>query len=356
MFLVVLRPTLTIHCRDRSGDPAMTGIIDVHHHWLPAHQAKDLTRVALPGQTVRELKPGTMGLFRGDSMLFWCNEQISSIDLLAKNLERCGIDKAVVSVSNWIEWLDLAMCREVNDSMQELRRRLPERVMTLAHVPIGEEGALDELERCVSLGVSGVFTIVHLSRKGWSLDHPGLDPFYRRVSALDLPIIVHPACEPLEYVASTPAERLPLSDHDLLTCYGRPYNTTVSLLRVLLSDLLDRFPRLRFIYPHLGGSFGVMKERILSRYYDMGMRDVLDRRLRQIWFDTAPPRWSRWECRCAVETLGVDRIMFGSDHPIAEDYLDRAVQLINAEWFAKDEREKIARLNAEAFFALEKVT
>jgi len=328
----------------------VSGIIDVHHHWIPAHQAKGLARVALPGQTVREMRPGTMGIFRGSSMLFWCNPQISSADRLISNLDRCGIDKAVISASNWIEWLDLAMCRELNDSMRELKQRWPGRILTLAHVPVGEEGSLDELERAVSMGVEGVFSIVHLSRKGWSLDHRGLDPFYERVSELGLPIILHPACEPLEYVPTTPKERLPLSDHDLITCYGRPYNTTVSLLRVLLSDLLDRFPRLRFIYPHLGGSFGLMKQRILSRYFDLGMRDVLERRLRNIWFDTAPPRWSRPECRCAVETLGADRIMFGSDHPIAEDYLERAVALIRSDWFSDDERSKIARSNAESFF------
>ena len=45
----------------------MSGIIDVHHHWVPPHHAKDLARVALPGQTVREIKPGTMGLFHGPS-------------------------------------------------------------------------------------------------------------------------------------------------------------------------------------------------------------------------------------------------------------------------------------------------
>ena len=42
----------------------------------------------------------------------------------------------------------------------------PERLLTLAHVPIGEEGALEELERSAALGVAGVYSIVHLSRKG----------------------------------------------------------------------------------------------------------------------------------------------------------------------------------------------
>ena len=307
--------------------------------------------MALPGQTVREMRPGTVGLFRGDSMLFWCNEQISSVDRLMANLERCGVEKAVLSVSNWIEWLDLAMCREVNDAMHELKRRFPERILTLAHVPIGEPGALDELERCASMGVSGVFTIVHLSRKGWSLDHPELSSFWAAVNALALPVVVHPACEPLEYVPTTPKERLPLSDHDLLTCYGRPYNTTVSLLRLLLSDLTDRFAHLRFIYPHLGGSFGVMKERLLDRYYDRGMRETLEARLRHFWFDTAPPRWSRAEYRCAVETLGAERILFGSDHPIAEDYLDRAVAILKT-CFSPEEQTRIALKNPREVFNL----
>lgn len=325
-------------------------IVDVHHHWVPPHQARDLNRVAQPGQTVRELRPGTMGLFRGNSMLFWCSEQISSAERLIASLDRCGVGKAVISVSNWIEWLDCAMCGEVNDAMRELKQRFPDRIVTLAHVPIGEAGALDELERAASLGVSGVFSIVHLPRLGWSLDHTGLDSFYRLVSELNLPIVTHPAAEPLEYVPTTPPERLPLSDHDLLTCYGRPYNTTVSLLRLVLSDVLDRFPKLRFIYPHLGGSFAMMKERVLSRYYDLGMREKLERRLQRVWFDTAPPRWSKPQLRCAVETLGIERILFGSDHPVEAGYLNSAVKLVLSDAFTEPERERVFHANAREFF------
>jgi predicted TIM-barrel fold metal-dependent hydrolase len=119
-----------------------------------------------------------------------------------------------------------------------------------------------------------------------------------------------------------------------------------------LSDVLDRFPRLRFIFPHLGGSFGVMKERLLSRYYDLGMRDKLERRLRQFSYDTAPPRWSKAQFRCAIDTLGIDRIMFGSDHPIEADYVYRAVKLIQSDWFSDVERRHICHANAHEFFQL----
>jgi predicted TIM-barrel fold metal-dependent hydrolase len=328
------------------------GIIDVHHHWIPSHQMKELHKVVLPGQTVRELRPGTVGIASGDSVLFLYDDKISSVDRLIADLDRYNIEKAVLSVANWIEWLDLKMCREVNDAMYELQRRFPERLLTLAHVPIGEEGALEELERSAALGVAGVYSIVHVSRKGWSLDNPGLNSFYELVSELDLPIITHPACEPLEYVPGTPSARLPLSDYNLLMCYGRPYNTTVSFLRVLLSDLLDRFPKLRFIYPHLGGSFGVLKQRILGRHYDMGLRPTLESRLQRIFFDTAPPRWSKPELHCAIETLGAEHIMFGSDHPIEDAYLDQAVRLIESDCFSNEEREKVGHKNARDFFRL----
>ena len=43
--------------------------------------------------------------------------------------------------------------------------------------------------------------------------------------------------------------------------------------------------------------------------------------------------------------------MFGSDHPIADDYLDRAVAMLNAAPFSELERDQIARLNAERFFS-----
>ena len=106
-----------------------------------------------------------------------------------------------------------------------------------------------------------------------------------------------------------------------------------------LSDLLDRFPKLRFIYPHLGGSFGVLKQRILGRHYDMGLRQTLESRLQRIFFDTVLPRWSKPELHCAIETLGAEHIMFGSDHPIEDAYLDQAVRLIESDCFSNEERE-----------------
>ena len=63
---------------------------------------------------------------------------------------------------------------------------------------------------------------------------------------------------------------------------------------------------------------------------------------------TAPPPSSRAEYRCAM--LGTSRIVFGSDHPIADDYLDRAVALLAG--FSEEERTQIGRLNAEVFFAV----
>ena len=51
-----------------------------------------------------------------------------------------------------------------------------------------------------------------------------------------------------------------------------------------------------------------------------------------------------------MEQLGADRLLFGSDHPIADDYLDRAIAMLRSEAFADEERERILKTNARAFF------
>jgi predicted TIM-barrel fold metal-dependent hydrolase len=44
--------------------------------------------------------------------------------------------------------------------------------------------------------------------------------------------------------------------------------------------------------------------------------------------------------------------MFGSDHPIEDNYLDHAVRLIESEWFSNEERQQMCHRNARQFFKL----
>ena len=43
--------------------------------------------------------------------------------------------------------------------------------------------------------------------------------------------------------------------------------------------------------------------------------DFFKEGLAQIYVDTAPPYWTSAEVRFAIETLGSDQVLFGSDYP-----------------------------------------
>lgn len=90
------------------------------------------------------------------------------------------------------------------------------------------------------------------------------------------------------------------------------------VLTLVLSDLLDRFPRIRFQVINLGGTIPFVLERMqsIARHRTADTPFPTDR-LRRLWYDTASmgPR----AVEMAVALYGADRVMAGSDWPIFRD-------------------------------------
>lgn len=90
------------------------------------------------------------------------------------------------------------------------------------------------------------------------------------------------------------------------------------VLTLLLSDLLDAFPRIRFQVINLGGTIPFIVERMESiarhRNPDLPFPTA---RLRRLWYDSASlgPR----ALEAAVALYGADRVMLGTDWPIFRD-------------------------------------
>ena len=98
---------------------------------------------------------------------------------------------------------------------------------------------------------------------------------------------------------------------------------TVAGLRLVLSGLAPRHPRIRFIVPHLGGAIPFLWERIehqLERARERGVvtlpRGAAHAGLRRLFYDTV--NGSAAALRCACNTLGHERLVFGTDHPVID--------------------------------------
>ena len=99
-----------------------------------------------------------------------------------------------------------------------------------------------------------------------------------------------------------------------------------NVLTLVLSDVLDAFPRICFQVVNLGGTLPFIFERMESIARHRNADEPFPtERLRRIWYDCASlgPR----ALEAAAKLYGADRIMMGSDYPIFFDSpYDRAVR------------------------------
>ena len=74
--------------------------------------------------------------------------------------------------------------------------------------------------------------------------------------------------------------------------------------------------------------------------------------MERLYFDTAPSMWSAESLRHAVAQLGAERVVFGSDYPIHERFLDWGVSAFRAANFDAAVRRQVGHDNAARLFGL----
>ncbi len=173
------------------------------------------------------------------------------MDIQAKlaDMEEAGIAMTALSINDPGPELFGAdgplVARMVNDYIADLAERHPRRLFGLAVLPLQDVGAaLKELDRCVGeRGMKGVLLYSNLS--GSFPDEDRYRPVFEHIQRLDVPVLLHPAY-PVTYDAT--------AGRNLVAGLGLMFDTTIALARLILSGLLDEFPQLKLVCPHVGGT------------------------------------------------------------------------------------------------------
>ncbi len=212
------------------------------------------------------------------------------------------------------------------------------------------ERAAAELQRCVQyLGFLGAMLNGTCERK--FLDDPKFLPVFEAVVALGMPIYLHPAPPP-PAVFDAYFSGLPGDSGQALSIAGWGWHSETGLytLRLFLSGLFDRLPKLQLIIGHMGEGLPYALARSSSSltpaapYLRQPVANYFKSNIHiaTSGYFTTPP------LLCAREVLGMGRLMYSVDYPFVahtrgKTYLDEVAKILNAEDMAK-----LTHRNAEA--------
>lgn len=246
----------------------MLRVIDAHTHVFPPAWIADRA-----GHVARDRWFGE--LYEAPTA-----RMIDALELLA-TMDEAGVSQAVMC--GW-PWRDPAHCRAHNDYLADASRVSAGRLAWIGIVNPSDSGAAAEVERCLSLGASGIGEL-NADAQGFSL---GSGPTFNDIAAVlvlaDRPAMLH-ASEPL----------------------GHHYPGKGTAIPERLLQFVSAHPGLTFVFAHWGGGLP---------FYEL-MPEVAAM-TGNVLYDTAASTYLYRPAvfRAVLEVIGPERVLWGSDHPV----------------------------------------
>jgi uncharacterized protein len=273
-------------------------------------------------------------------------------------MDASGIDIQVIShVAPAAQGLagaeGVSRAREANDQLAAAVTAHPDRFGGFATLPTADPAAAaDELERAVTeLGLAGAMVNSTLGSNGAFLDEPRFAPLLERFERLDAPLYLHPA-PPSAALREALYRGLPPAVAGRLAtgAWGWHAEAGLHVLRMIATGVFDRHPGLRMIIGHCGEMVPFMLDRIdamldPARLGPPGLALKPSEYFRRNIWVTTSGMFSLPPVLCAIQVLGVDRVLFSVDYPFSANAAGRA--LLDALPLAPADKARIAGGNAE---------
>ena len=275
-----------------------------------------------------------------------------------KSLDDAGITVQVLSNSgpgaDLVPGADgVSLAKEVNDYLAGVITKHPKRFAGFASLPMATPDACAaELKRAVK-DLKFVGAMIHGTCENRFLDHPSYDGLLAAAAELDVPIYIHPNV-PMPAIQQVYYADLPEGLDRIVGSVGWGWHSEVAIhiLRMVFAGTFDKHPKLKMVIGHMGEMLPVM----LARLDDVGAADIGHlKRLPsktitdQVWITTSGI-FSQPPFIAALQTFGIDRIMFSVDYPFAPDARGR--DFLNEVALSPADMAKLCHGNADALLKL----
>lgn len=309
-------------------------VIDVHAHWAPP--------ALLEG--VRQAAAGDPGYARRfQSLLGSHSAAVGDLNALLAGMDDAGVAISLVSAPPPAGNLGAsrdASAGRLNEQLTAAAQAHPDRLLAAIALPAGDvDDACSEVLRW-SAHPQVRAVVVPTSSDDRGIDSTAFLPLYRTCADTGLAVALHPALD---------ESSAQFREWNLHSAIGAPVSTAVAAARLALSGVLDELPDLVVVLPHLGGVIPFLLARMDEQAQSGRAREPISWYARnRFYFDTCsfhPPA-----LRCTRESIGVDRLLLGSDFPF-RGAQSRAVGDLNEHLSLED---ATAIMTANAHFLLAK--
>jgi len=273
--------------------------IDVHAHYFPVDYL----------ELIESLGSGEVNTSAGRRSS-WPTTEADLRERLA-TMDRMGIERQILSIASAGPYLrDESAARRaarfVNNAYADAVREHHGRLSAFAALPLPHvDAALHELDYALDeLGMVGVWVATEMA--GLPLDDERFAPIYEELDRRRAVLFVHP----IGLSCDSPL----LARTNLTWPLGAPFEDSAAALQLLQSGFARRYPHVKVIVPHLGGTLPFLVER-LDHMADRFMRGegLPSTELKKFWYDTVNAHPAA--LRCACDTFGAQRLLLGTDYP-----------------------------------------
>ncbi len=316
--------------------------IDIHAHISP----EGFIHAFRNGDTWHGLGADSASNMAYNPRTAWTpEERIADMDSL-------GVDVQVLSTNASFYNYDMdasvvtAMARECNDYVARLARDWPDRFAGFATLPMQDVSAsVAELERSMRLGLKGAMIGDHVNGK--TFDDPSFMPLWKSAEASGALFLIHQG-------GSTIVSPLNNSYH-LPNTIGNLAERTVTFASFVFGGVMDACPGLRVCLCHGGGytCYGIGR---MDRGWQVRpearvhITQPPSKYLDRFYYDCLTH--SEEALRYLIDTVGIERVVFGTDWPfdMATDW--PVSWILGLESLTMEEKEAILHGNLERLLGL----
>ena len=267
-------------------------IIDSHFHWWPRSIFDKLcTRGEFPKARVNKrggydyMRRGSSGAHLNSwAEWFDLDKQFEYMNSLGHQVDVvCSIGPFSVSFSDMplAEGRDYALMW--NEEMAGAQKKYPGRLWASAAVPLQDtRTAIEVVDDAVNrLGLMGVNLPGSVGADA-RIDAERLEPFYAHVEKLGLPLFLHPTDVIFQ-------DMLDGYDGALHLSLGRVIEVSVGAMRLILSGMMERHPKLKIVMSHTGGSLPYQAGRMDKNSKAAKLPRPVQDYMKRMYTDTVSP-------------------------------------------------------------------